>query len=219
MRQQTTPQATTRQSPCALFLGWQVLTRLDLLRLELASHVEGRQAVQKEQHDHHAHARSIEVGQPVMVKNMRPGDLWIPGVVMRLLGPLTYLVDVGEGRAWKRHIDHLKIRELGPVQEIPIVPDEGIIPHGLSPGETGSPIPVEVTDGSTEEVTAPDQSRPEPQLETLIEATRPNVSTPLQLPSPPSPAPVRQYPTRLRRPPDTCDWFMCVDIHFSKRGV
>ena len=123
-------------------------------------------------------------------------------IVMRLLGPLTYLVDVGEGRAWKRHIDHLKIRELGPVQEIPIVPDEGIIPHGLSPGETGSPIPVEVTDGSTEEVTAPDQSRPEPQLETLIEATRPNVSTPLQLPSPPSPAPVRQYPTRLRRPPD-----------------
>ena len=202
LRQRTTPQATTRQSPCALFLGRQVRTRLDLLRPELASQVEGRQAVQKEQHDHHAHARSIEAGQPVMVKNMRPGDLWIPGVVMRLLGPLTYLVDVGEGRAWKRHIDHLKIRELGPVQEIPIVPDESIIPHGLSPGETGSPIPVEVTDGSTEEVTAPDQSRPEPRLETLIEATRPNVSTPLQLPSPPSPAPVRQYPTRLRRPPD-----------------
>ena len=66
---------------------------------------------------------------------------------------------------WSGHL-----RELGPVQEIPIVPDEGIIPHGLSSGETGSPIPVEVTDGSTEEVTAPDQSMPEPQPETLIES-------------------------------------------------
>ena len=29
LRQRTTPQATTRQSPCALFLGRQVRTRLD----------------------------------------------------------------------------------------------------------------------------------------------------------------------------------------------
>ena len=104
------------------------------------------------------------------------------------------------------YIGHLKIWELGPVhvQEIPIVPDEGIIPLRPFQGETGSPISVEVTDGFTEEVTAPEQSGSEPQPETLIEATRPNVSTPLQLPSPPalSPASVQQYPTHLWRQPD-----------------
>ena len=67
------------------------------------------------------------------------------------------------------------------VQEIPIVPDEGIIPLRPSQGETGSPIPVEVTDGFTEEVTAPEQSGPKPQPETLIEAMRPNVSHSCQL--------------------------------------
>ena len=39
-------------------------------------------AKQADQHDQHAHSRSLEAGQPVMVKNMRPGDNWIPRVVM-----------------------------------------------------------------------------------------------------------------------------------------
>ena len=90
LRQRTTPQATTGQSPRALLLGRQVRTRLDLLR---PGRVEGRQFRRNN--------TTIEAGQFVMVKNMRPGDMWIPGVLMRLLGPLTYLVDVGEGRAWK----------------------------------------------------------------------------------------------------------------------
>ena len=30
-----------------------------------------------------------------MVKNMRPGDAWIPGAVIKPLGPVSYLVDVG----------------------------------------------------------------------------------------------------------------------------
>ena len=47
-----------------------------------------------------------------MVKNLLSGDMWIPGVVVQQSGPLTFLVDVGEGRVWKRHIDHLKLREL-----------------------------------------------------------------------------------------------------------
>lgn len=62
----------------------------------------GKQAVQ---HDQHA-------GQVVRVHHLRSGDNWIPGVVLKQLGPVSYLVDVGEGRAWKRHIDHLKVRDL-----------------------------------------------------------------------------------------------------------
>lgn len=54
LRQRTTPQATTRQPPCVLFLGWQVRTRLDLLRPGSTSQVASRQAVQKDQHDQHA---------------------------------------------------------------------------------------------------------------------------------------------------------------------
>ena len=37
-------------------------------------------------------------GQALMARNLRPRDAWIPGVVVKILGPVTYLVDVGEGK-------------------------------------------------------------------------------------------------------------------------
>ena len=62
---------------------------------------------------------------------MLPGNAWIPGVVLRQLGPLTFTVDVGEGRVWRRHIDHLKSRDLPqPVSEAAVQEDvEGVLDY------------------------------------------------------------------------------------------
>ena len=49
-----------------------------------------------------------------MAKNSGPGESWLPGVVARQLGPVTYLVDLYAGRFWKRHIDHLKAPATSP---------------------------------------------------------------------------------------------------------
>ena len=38
---------------------------------------------------------------------MRPGAKWVPGVIKKQLGPLSFLVEVEKGILWKRHIDHL----------------------------------------------------------------------------------------------------------------
>ena len=43
---------------------------------------------------------------------------WIPGVVLRKLGPLTYDVETRDGRTVKRHADQLKLRK-----DNPSVPD------------------------------------------------------------------------------------------------
>ena len=43
-----------------------------------------------------------------MARNLRPGPDWIPAVVQRRLGPVTYLVNVESGQTWKRHADQLK---------------------------------------------------------------------------------------------------------------
>ena len=43
-----------------------------------------------------------------MVRNFRPGPDWVPGVFDEKLGPLSYMVKVGNGQVWKRHIDHLR---------------------------------------------------------------------------------------------------------------
>ena len=63
---------------------------------------------QKDGHDRHAHPRVLYPGQSIMAKNFRSGDDWIPGVIVQQLGPLTYMVDVANGRLWKCHVDHLK---------------------------------------------------------------------------------------------------------------
>ena len=102
----STSHSTTNQAPCELFLGRKVRTRLDLLRHNVEDHVFHRQAQQK---DMHARPREFQLGSKVMVKGRRPGlASWIPGKITQKSGPLTYVVDVQGGRAWKCHVDQLK---------------------------------------------------------------------------------------------------------------
>ena len=49
-----------------------------------------------------------------MARNFRPRIKYLPGVVVRRIGPLTFLVEVKDGLMWRRHVDHLK-----PLQESP----------------------------------------------------------------------------------------------------
>ena len=64
-----------------------------------------KQSMQKKQHDIHVRLRQLSVGDHVLAKQR--GE-WISGMVLRQLEPLTYLVDVGQGRTWRRYIDSLK---------------------------------------------------------------------------------------------------------------
>ena len=104
----TTPDATTGTSPCSLFLGRDLRTKLDLLHPDVERCVHEKQAVQKRQHDQHAQERNLVVGQKVMVKNFRPGPTWVPGEITKQLGPVTFEIRVCDGQTWKRHVDHIK---------------------------------------------------------------------------------------------------------------
>ena len=95
------PHATTGVAPCMLFLGRDLKTRMHLL-------VSNQQANQKSQHDQRAKTREFVVGQEVMTRSLRPRPKYVTGVVIQKLGPLSYLVEVGEGLVWQRHVDHLK---------------------------------------------------------------------------------------------------------------
>ena len=54
-----------------------------------------------------------------MARNPRSGANYLPGVVVQRLGPLPFLVEVGDGIVWRRHVDHLK-----PLLETSAQPDE-----------------------------------------------------------------------------------------------
>ena len=136
------PHATTGEAPCQLFMGWKIRTRLNLLRPSCEERVQSKQAQQKFGHDKHAHLRELENGQNVMARNFRPGPHWVTGVVEGKCGPLSYVVKVGNGQMWKRHIDHIRqcAASLGnesPKEEVSVVyPPQPTLRHSNQPQET-----------------------------------------------------------------------------------
>ena len=106
----TTPHATTNRTPSSLFLNREIRTRLDLLKPNCADQVVTKQSQQLQNHDNHAKARDLIIGQQVKARNFRAGSKWVPGVIVERQGPLTYSVEVASGVRWKHHVDHLRDR-------------------------------------------------------------------------------------------------------------
>ena len=186
----TTPHTTTGTPPCELLMGRGLRTRWDMLRPDVSQNVHERQ---KEHHDQHAHQRTFHVGQTVMAKNMRAGPSWVPGTIVQQLGPVTYLVDVSDGRVWKRHVDHLKDR--GAESLTPWTPDQTENIPGdpqMMPSEqvvdlptiATPPVIITPSESGTTPLTSDDTLPDLPSLATS------NAST------------TRRYPARERRPPD-----------------
>ena len=69
------------------------MNRFSLLKPHLAKDVEEKQQTQKLHHDQRGvKLRELVKGDPVHVRNHRDGlQKWVPGTIIRRLGPLTYL--------------------------------------------------------------------------------------------------------------------------------
>lgn len=85
---------------------------------------KNKQADQSLRHDQHAKSRIFEVRQNVMVCDFHPTcPKWLPGIILKQTGPLSFIVQVEHGLTWKRHVDHLhhSISENAPPQSSPII--------------------------------------------------------------------------------------------------
>ena len=146
-----TPHATTGVSPAELLLHYQPRTRLDLLFPQIADRVENQQSRQKKLHDRTAQQRNFTQGQAVYARNFREGERWIPGHVVEVTGPVSYNVELEDGRHWKRHQDHIRSRLVVPndSSDIPIpdttlsgTPSESfpVLPESPPMNSTSSPV-------------------------------------------------------------------------------
>ena len=68
-------------------------------------------------HDSRSQDREWFIGQRVMVRNLRSGFDWVPGVIVERLGPVSYLVETEGQKLWKRHVDQLKKIKDSPIQQ------------------------------------------------------------------------------------------------------
>ena len=98
----STPHSTTNRTPSELLMGRKIKTRLDAVTPNLGNKIKRKSAGG-------GINREIEVGEPVMARDYRQQKKsWINAVVIKKLGPVTYLVQVGD-LIWKRHIDQLRV--------------------------------------------------------------------------------------------------------------
>ena len=57
-------------------------------------------------------SRSLYMGHPVWIINFskHAKDKWLAGVVTDYHGPFTYLITLDDGRIFRRHLDHIRLR-------------------------------------------------------------------------------------------------------------
>ena len=60
-------------------------------------------------HDRSARSRVLRIGDRVKAKNFATGPKWLSGTVKTKTGPVSYEVELDDGRIIRRHIDHLYV--------------------------------------------------------------------------------------------------------------
>ena len=105
-----TPQTTTGKSPAELLMGWKLKSKFDLLHPQLQEKILRKQSEMKSAHDVRARLRQFVPGDTVYVQNFEPGLKWLPGIIHMKTGPLSYTVVLTDGRACRRHVDHVRQR-------------------------------------------------------------------------------------------------------------
>ena len=116
----TTPNSTTGLTPSELFLKRRIRTRLDLLKPQVATQVEKKQALQKQYHDKGSRMREFDIGQRVLVENLRGEPKWLPGTMIEKAGSVSYHVQVGDG-IWWRHADQIMSQKDGRLEKTEVL--------------------------------------------------------------------------------------------------
>ena len=89
-----TPHPTTGVTPAELLMKRSLCTRLDSPSPDMASVVFQNQWKERLHHDKHAVQRSINIRDPVFVKNFGRGNAWLPGRVHKNEGPLSHKINL-----------------------------------------------------------------------------------------------------------------------------
>ena len=131
-----TPHFVTGVTPAELFLKHKPRTKFSVLKPNMEMHIQNQQGKLQQQHDK-SHVKMCELSSrdSVNVRNTQGGvEKWVPGTVIRRLGPLTYLVKVGRQLRYV-HVDHLLRTECENSEEVldeggfdDVFPEERAVP-------------------------------------------------------------------------------------------
>ena len=150
-----TPHSTTGVPPAELIFGRQLRTTLDLLQPSIGHNVRQRQTKQKEGHDAHAKGREFAEGDTVFVKCFNKVNTWLPGVIDKKQGPVSYRIVLDDDRVVRRHTDHIRTRkcdvdqaanqnnEIVEVVPVPVSePEDEVLEIAVNTSTAGTSVPL-----------------------------------------------------------------------------
>lgn len=101
-----TTHATTGHTPAMLFMGWNLRSRLDLLKPDIRKDVQDKQSSMVEATRNKT--RFFNVGQKDLTRDYRdPSQKWQSGTILSRTGPLTFTINVGANLVWRRQVDQI----------------------------------------------------------------------------------------------------------------
>lgn len=131
MSYRSTPHATTGTSPSELLQRRRFRTTLDLLHPDVEYNARKSQLRQEQNYNKRVNQRSFQPGDTVWVQTFSKNEeKWSKGKVERIIGPLTYMVEV-DGRQLKRHIDQIRAA-LTPQDQQQPASDESQVPQDFT---------------------------------------------------------------------------------------
>ena len=97
------------EAPAMLLMKRIPRSRLDLLVPSLNKKIIERQVKQKKYFDQKAREKSFQEQEEVWVRDYRGTTKWVPGIIVKKTGPVSYRVKVRE-MVWRRHAEQLRPR-------------------------------------------------------------------------------------------------------------
>lgn len=110
LQHRITPHSTTGTSPAELLLKRRPRSHLDLALPDVSRQVSWKQQQQKWEHDKHSRSRYFQINDLIYVRKFPGNDGWLPGKVIKITGPLSYFVELTDGRILRRHVDYIQQR-------------------------------------------------------------------------------------------------------------
>ena len=139
LQYRVTPHATTGVSPAESLQHRKLGTLMDLLHPDITKNVQAAQQQQKSNFDHRIKMRVFHPDEPGWVQSFsKREDKWSKGVIVKPLGPVSYLVKIGDHQH-RRHLDHIRpASQFFLSQEAPVPPQSS---SPLVPASASSPVP------------------------------------------------------------------------------
>ena len=103
-----TPQTTTGKTPAELLMGRRLISALDLLRPNLDRQIREKMSSVVDRPK--TNRIDLQLLDPVYVRNFGQGSLWWKGKIVNRHGPVTWLIELTDGRVIQRHVDHVRLR-------------------------------------------------------------------------------------------------------------